>query len=240
MKIYKNIFLAKDIDGFLTDREGQWLYSLARSSTDKGNIVEIGSWKGKSTVWLARGVRDSGAQRKIYAIDPHTGSPEHQKDGKVWTFDQFKKNIAHAGINELIKPIVKFSADAVKDITTPVGFLFIDGAHEYEAVSEDYRLYRPLVKDGGYIAFHDSPWPGVDKFLEEILGNDGFTDVTFTDSLFIGKKTAVLSSKDRFKNRLMLRLTREFQKMNNSSLPKPLKKIAKGLIKLGRDILSQL
>jgi len=96
MKIYKNICLAQDVDGFLTDREGQMLYSLARACQGRGVVVEIGSWKGKSTIWLASGIKDNARKTLLFAIDPHTGSPEHQVFVKVCTFDQFKHNIAAA------------------------------------------------------------------------------------------------------------------------------------------------
>jgi predicted O-methyltransferase YrrM len=63
---------AKDVPGWLTDAEGELLFNLAKSCSGKGVIVEIGSWKGKSTIWMARGSQ-AGHGVKIYAIDPHEG-----------------------------------------------------------------------------------------------------------------------------------------------------------------------
>jgi MMP 1-O-methyltransferase len=237
MKIHKDIFLAQDIDGFLTNREGQLLYSLAAACTGKGVIVEIGSWKGKSTVWLAKGVEVSGKTTVIYAIDPHTGSPEHQKDNaKVWTFDEFQSNIRKAGVESLIKPIIKFSAEAVTHIQNPIELLFIDGAHEYDAVLEDYELYAPLVCEGGFIAFHDTPWPGVDQLMGEVLPCDGFKNVYFTDTLLVGVKTKKVTAKERFKTRLMLWLNRQFQKACTSKAPKTFRTLWKNAVKFLRDI----
>jgi predicted O-methyltransferase YrrM len=67
-----------NIDGWLFEREGELLYDLAKNCTGKGVIVEIGSWKGKSTIWLGKGSK-RGKKVLIYAIDPHTGSPETKR-----------------------------------------------------------------------------------------------------------------------------------------------------------------
>ena len=95
--------LARHIDGWLYDREGELLYHTAKNCTGRGVIVEIGSWKGKSTSWLGRGSKQ-GKGVKIYAIDPHIGSHEHQADGRVWTFEEFKKNIRVSGVDDIIAP----------------------------------------------------------------------------------------------------------------------------------------
>jgi len=85
--------LTQKIDGWLTENEGRLLYRLAKNCRGHGAIVEIGSWKGRSTVWLGKGSM-RGSRTKIYAIDPHIGSSEHQEEnGEVWTFEEFKQNI---------------------------------------------------------------------------------------------------------------------------------------------------
>ncbi len=237
MRIHKNILLAQDIDGFLTNREGQLLYSAAAACQGKGVIVEIGSWKGKSTIWLAQGVKDSKQKTLIYAIDPHTGSPEHQKDNtKVWTFDIFQKNINNAGVAGIIHPIIKTSADAIEHIKNPIELLFIDGAHEYESVLEDYTLYRPLVIDGGFIAFHDTPWPGVEQLMKEILRRDSFKNVYFTDTLLIGQKIQRAGFTDKIKARIMLWLNCQFQNACRSSAPKWTRTLWKNAVKFLRDV----
>lgn len=91
MNIEETKKFANKAEGWLTDKEGETLYSLAKNCKGNGVIVEIGSWKGKSTIWIANGSK-SGNKVKIYAIDPHTGSPEQQKENeKIWTFEEFKK-----------------------------------------------------------------------------------------------------------------------------------------------------
>ncbi|MCS6951010.1 MAG: class I SAM-dependent methyltransferase, partial [bacterium] len=76
--------LTEKVEGWLTVEEGELLYQLARACKGKGVIVEIGSFKGKSTIWLAKGSL-AGAGVRVFAIDPHTGSEEHRQDGQpVW------------------------------------------------------------------------------------------------------------------------------------------------------------
>src|ERR1041385_9078450 len=92
------------VEGWLNEAEGRLLYRLARACSGKGVIVEIGSWKGKSTIQLANGSHD-GRRIKIHAVDPHTGSPEHQSGTPgVWTFDEFQRNIKAAGVRDVVVP----------------------------------------------------------------------------------------------------------------------------------------
>ena len=120
---------------------------------------------------LAEGSKNAGSVR-IYAIDPHTGSSEHREQlGKVWTFDEFKKNIEGAGAGDMVMPIVKTSEEAAGDFTEPVELLFIDGAHDYETVHGDITGFKPLVKEGGLLCGHDYSrrWPGVVRAVNELV-----------------------------------------------------------------------
>jgi len=130
--------LVSEIDGFLSDREGNTLHDLAKKGEGWGSIVEIGSWKGKSTIWIAKAISKNVS---FYAIDPHIGSSEHQTEGPIWTFEEFKQNIARAGVQDKIIPLVQTSEDARRSVDEPLGFLFIDGAHEYEFVKKDFELW---------------------------------------------------------------------------------------------------
>jgi predicted O-methyltransferase YrrM len=93
--------IANRIEGWLSDSEGEFLYKSARGVSGRGVIVGIGSFKGKSTIWLAKGSKD-GDRAKVYAIDPHTGSSEHRKRGDVWTFDHFRENLEMAGVDDIV------------------------------------------------------------------------------------------------------------------------------------------
>ncbi|MBW8005269.1 MAG: class I SAM-dependent methyltransferase, partial [candidate division NC10 bacterium] len=147
--------LVDEVHGWLTHSEGQLLFRLAKACTGRGVIVEIGSWKGKSTIWLAKGSR-SGNKVKIHAIDPHTGSPEEAKSyGKVLTFEEFTANVKNAGVDDTVIPIIKTSSEAAQEFREPIELIFIDGDHQYDMVKLDFELWFPKVIDGGIMAFHD-------------------------------------------------------------------------------------
>lgn len=200
--------LADKLDGWLTDREGELLYNLAKNCTGEGVIVEIGSWKGKSTIWLAKGSK-RGNNVKIYAIDPHTGASEHkERYGEVWTFDEFKENIKNTNVDDIVIPIVKTSAEAAKKFDEPVELIFIDGAHEYELVKLDFELWFPKVIDGGIMAFHDTRRRrGPAKVVEELVyKSKNFKNVRFVDTITFAEKVKQNSIKDRLSNRYGLLL----------------------------------
>ena len=225
--------LVKDVDGFLTNREGEALYKLAAACTG-GVIVEIGSWKGKSTVWLGKGALKAGA-KTLYAIDHHVGSEEHQGEGApVWTFREFENNIEKAGLTGIVQPLVKTSAEARPLVREPIDLLFIDGAHDYESVQEDFRLWFPAVKNKGAVAFHDTPWPGVGRLVSEVLENGQFCRAYFSDTLFFAAKIGQASVFDKIVNRIMFRLSRSFYDVNASSRPKWQKTFMKNIIKMFR------
>ncbi|MBI5732381.1 class I SAM-dependent methyltransferase [Candidatus Jorgensenbacteria bacterium] len=146
---------AAGIDGWLTEAEGLFLYTTAKTIESEKAIVEIGSWKGKSTICLGNGVKE-GNKSKIYAIDPHIGSSDHKLRREGDTFEIFKQNIEIAGLNEYIQAIKKSSEEAAKNFKEQIGFIFIDGGHEYKFASLDFKLWFPKIADGGVIAFHDS------------------------------------------------------------------------------------
>lgn len=153
----KTIQIASAIGGWLTYKEAELLYSLAQQVSTKLVIVEIGSWKGRSTVCLGSGARD-GKGARVYAIDPHTGSAEHKKmfGTSINTFNLFWDNIKNAGLDSFIMPIKKTSVEAAESFHDPVGFIFIDGAHDFTYVNKDVKFWFPKVTNGGVIAFHDS------------------------------------------------------------------------------------
>jgi predicted O-methyltransferase YrrM len=234
--------IVKDIDGWFTDNEGELVYNFARNCKGKGVIVEIGSWKGKSTIWLGNGSKD-GDKIKIYSIDPHIGSSEHHKnDKKIWTFEEFKKNIKYAKVDDMIIPLIKTSEDAAKSFDKPVEFIFIDGAHEYESVKLDMKLWFPKIINGGIIAFHDTiNFSGPKKLVKEsVFKSTVFRNVGFVDSITYGQKVERNTFKDRIRNRYMLLLKhlsefrwslRKLYFDTKSSLPKPIKNIWKNIFR---------
>lgn len=146
------------VKGWLLHSETQHLYQLAKSVKPGLAIVEIGSWKGRSTVCLGQGSLE-GAGNLVVAIDPHTGSMEHWKiygKGNVDTFGEFKKNIQNFGLEKIVQPLVTTSVEAAKNFSSPVGLVFVDGNHSASAVKLDTNLWLPKIVPGSHIAFHDS------------------------------------------------------------------------------------
>lgn len=199
--------LVDKLDGGLAAREGELLYHLARNSMGKGVIVEIGSWKGKSTIWLAKGSK-AGTGAKVYAIDPHTGTSLHAWAGNESTLAEFLQNIQEADVNDIVVPLVKASAEAANGLDEPVELLFVDGDHEYESVKLDYDTWFPKVINGGVIAFHDSmAAPGVRRVIEgDICGSRYFRNVRFVDSITFAQKSRQISIGDKLKNRYIMYL----------------------------------
>jgi len=194
------------VDGWLHPKEARLLYRLASECRGRGAIVEIGSWKGKSTICLARGSL-AGGKASIHAIDPHTGSPEHARAiGVVWTFDEFRRNIENAGMNEMVTPHVDFSSAVAKTFDEPVELIFVDGLHEYEGVKIDFDDWFPKVIEHGHMAFHDSTcWPGVLKCVsEDVFKSRRFRKVRFAKSIVHGEKVARNTFFERVENRIML------------------------------------
>jgi len=193
---YKEIELIKqlvqniDIKHSVSNKEGEFLYNTAKNCT-KDVIVEIGSWKGVSTIWLGKGSK-AGNRVKIYAIDPHLGSPIHRKMyGKVWTFEEFKNNIKMAKVDDIIAPIVKTSEGAEKGWgNKPIEFLWIDGNHEYKFVKLDFDKWFPHLADGGIIAFHGTiNFSGPRKVvIDNIYKSNKFINIGLLDSITFAKK----------------------------------------------------
>jgi predicted O-methyltransferase YrrM len=193
------------VEGWLTPEEGRLLYRLARNCTGAGVIVEIGSWKGKSAIWLGKGSK-AGAKIPVCAVDPHTGSPEHrQRLGEVWTFDEFQANIRAAGLVGLVVPLRQTSEEAACFLDAPVELIFIDGAHEYATVRLDFELWSPKVIAGGIMAFHDADAPGPRAVIEEFVVKPGrFRHCRFVHSILVAQKVQRASAADRLRNRCSL------------------------------------
>ncbi len=194
--------LTARVEGWLQDCEGELLFNLARGCEGRGAIVEVGSWKGKSTIWLGRGSL-AGKKAHVWAVDPHTGSGEHHEAfGSVWTFDEFKKNVTESGLDEVVTPIVKTSEEAALSFREPVELVFIDGAHDYESARRDFELWSPKVVDGGIVALHDTTCGEGPRrvVVESLCGSQRFRGVHLVGSIAYARKVERNSPVDRIKN----------------------------------------
>ena len=159
------------IDGFLFALEGYTLMLLAAKGDAEGQIVEIGSYKGKSTCWLASGSKGAGRE-KVTAVD-HFKSPVLRPDlpaDQEWTsLDEFKENIKLMGLEDDVRVMASDSETAIKTWNQPIRLLFIDGDHSYEASKLDFECWSPFVIQNGYVVFHDiEVWDGVTRFYNEL------------------------------------------------------------------------
>jgi predicted O-methyltransferase YrrM len=156
-KVLSRISKYRDIEGWLSEKEAVGLYDVSSKLGRQSTIVEIGSWKGKSTYCLAMGLKNG----KIFAIDPFNaqgepGSKEiyEQTKGATPLVDQFQNTFKENGLSQKVQAMVGYSNKFV-DQFPAIDFLFIDGDHSIEGCDFDYTNYAHKVKKGGYLAFHD-------------------------------------------------------------------------------------
>ena len=150
--------LVDPVEGFLAEEEARWLFKVAQVVPDGSNLVEVGSYKGRSTCSLALGCR--GTNNRVFAVDPFDGGPDLPTSD---SFLEFSQNLRRCGVSELVVPIVGVSVEVSRNWTQPIQLLFIDGSHKYEDVLADFAGFLPHVVPGGIVAFHDvvETWPGV-------------------------------------------------------------------------------
>ena len=154
------------VKGFLDPKEGDALYSYAKQYSISGSCLEIGSYCGKSAVYLGMAVKENG--QKLYSVDHHKGSEEQQpgeeyfdpdlksKDGNgIDTLPFFLDTIEKSKLQSFVIPIVSTSEEAYEDLDINFDMIFIDGGHSEEAAQKDYDLWTHRINIGGILAIHD-------------------------------------------------------------------------------------
>ena len=164
--------------GFLTEREARFLALAAACSPAQGTILEIGSFKGKSTVGLASIAARYGLA-KVVSVDPHTAPSVTDPDleGQTSSWDDFRANLRKSGVEEAVEVHRAFSRDLARGWDRPIRLLWIDGDHTYVGAKEDIDLFRRHLADGAIVALHDvlHTFEGpIRVFVEELLGSDDF------------------------------------------------------------------
>jgi predicted O-methyltransferase YrrM len=183
--------LSDAVEGMLSNREGRFLYEAARKCTGRGAIVEIGSFNGKSTVWLARGSQ-AGARVPVFCIDPFEESAEYPRPaGSASIFDAFNRNIRRAGVESLVTAFRGTSAERAATWDKPIELLWIDGDHSYAGVKLDFEKFGAHLLDGGLIAFHDTLWTDGPRRVvrESIFGSRQFRQIGITGAITYARKT---------------------------------------------------
>lgn len=152
--------------GFLEEDEGRCLYDVALKASRLGPCLEIGSYCGKSAIYIGMACQQNSGI--LFSIDHHSGSEEQQpgqsyfdpelfdpKLHRVNTFCEFRKTIEKAGIADTVVAMVGRSDVAARCWTTPLSMVFIDGGHTFEAALSDYSCWSPHIMAGGYLLIHD-------------------------------------------------------------------------------------
>lgn len=158
--------VAADARGFMPADEGLALHAWAQRAVAVGPVLEIGTYCGKSTVYLAAGAAAAGGP-PVVSIDHHRGSAEHQpgwpyhepdlldEAGTIDTLPHARATLARAGLEGRVVLVVGDSPQVARLWGTPLGMAFVDGAHTDEAAAADYEGWAPHVACGGVLAVHD-------------------------------------------------------------------------------------
>lgn len=196
---------AGKIEGMLTDKEMLLLYGLAKNGPGKGVILEIGSYKGKSTACLALGTKEA-KREKVFAVDWHEGWKNVVKGG---TFGEFSENMKKCGVEDYVRPVVMKSEDAAvmwRKRNVPIRLLWIDGSHDYKDVRKDFVVWNRFLVEGGIAAFHDSFWGGPYRVVNEYLLKSGkFSCAGMVDYITFAVKSPP-DAEEKKRNRRMLLL----------------------------------
>ena len=191
--------IARAAKGFMPDDEGLALYEAGLDGGRVGPLLEIGSYCGKSAVYLGSAARESGTV--LFTVDHHHGSEENQagwehhdaevvdaRTGRMDTLPFFRRTIGDAGLEDAVIGLLGDSPTVGRFWSSPVGLLFVDGGHSEAVAMADYATWAPFVVPGGVLAIHDvfeDPADGGQApfHVWEQAVSDGFTPLGTTGSL---------------------------------------------------------
>jgi predicted O-methyltransferase YrrM len=158
--------LVNNTKGFLDEEEGICLYETALKASRLAPCLEIGSYCGKSTLYLGAACKET--DNILFSIDHHRGSEEQQpgeeyfdpelfdsQSGRVDTLRMFRKTIESAGIEDSVVPLVCKSEVAASKWATPLSLVLIDGGHSIESAFADYNSWARHIVPGGFLLIHD-------------------------------------------------------------------------------------
>ena len=193
------------VKGFIDHNEGICLYNYALNSSKKGPILEIGSYCGKSTIYLATAAKEYNGC--VYSVDHHTGSEENQvgweyhdielfdeETGRINSFPEFMRNLRKANLLDTVVPIVSDSSLVSRYWKIPLSMVFIDGGHTMEAAFNDFNNWKDKIIKGGILAIHDV-FPNPDdggrppyEIYRKALSEENFKEVEAVKSLRVLEK----------------------------------------------------
>jgi N-succinyldiaminopimelate aminotransferase len=197
---------AEAAKGFMPPDEGLALFETAKAYAPVGPIMEIGTYCGKSTIYLAAAAR--AFAQTVFTVDHHHGSEEHQEGweyhdtslaepgtGRIDTLPQFRETIAAAGLEDDVVAIVGRSPQVARFWRALLGMAFIDGGHTDEAAEADYEGWAPWVTMGGALVIHDvypDPADGGQapyRIYSRALESEEFIEVRAVGSLRVLERT---------------------------------------------------
>ena len=199
--------LINDTKGFMDGDEGRRLYDMALEASRMGPGLEIGSYCGKSALYLGTAFKANKAV--LFSIDHHRGSEEQQpgeeyfdpdlldqRSGLIDTLPLFRRTLQQGGLEETVVPLVCRSDVAARQWATPLSMVFIDGGHAFETARTDMECWAPHIMPGGYLLMHDlfenpadggqAPW----EVFKIAKASGLFQELPRTKSLGVLKKIA--------------------------------------------------
>ena len=199
---------ARAARGFMPEDEGALLHRWARERLPHGPALEVGTYCGKSAVWLGAAAREVGGT--VVTVDHHRGSEENQAGwehhddslvdpdlGVMDTLPTFRRTIRDAGLEEQVVAVVGRSETVGAWWRTPLSLLFVDGGHGVEPARADFRTWPRWVMPDGVLLVHDvfpDPADGGRPPYEDIylpaLASGAFTEVEVVGSMRVLRRTA--------------------------------------------------
>ncbi len=183
----------------MPDDEGLALHDAGLEAAAVGPLLEVGTYCGKSAVYLGAAARAGGTV--CFTVDHHRGSEENQagwewhderlvdpRTGRMDTLPFFRRTMEDAGLEDVVVAVLGSSTTVAAHWGTPLGLVFIDGGHAFDVALADYERWSPHVAPGGLLAFHDvfeRPEDGGQAPYEvwKRAAASGFTPVATTGSL---------------------------------------------------------
>jgi predicted O-methyltransferase YrrM len=199
---------ARAAKGFMPEDEGELLHRWARARLPHGPALEVGTYCGKSAIWLGGAAREVGGT--VFTVDHHRGSEENQAgwehhddslvdptQGLMDTLPTFRRTIAAAGLEEQVVAVVGRSEVVGAWWRTPLSLLFIDGGHGVEPARADFRTWPRWVAADGVLVVHDvfpDPADGGRPPYEDIylpaLASGAFAEVEAVGSMRVLRRTS--------------------------------------------------
>lgn len=193
--------------GFMPEDEGLLLHRVARQQLPLGPALEVGTYCGKSAIYLGAAAREVGGT--VYTVDHHRGSEENQAGwehhdpetvdaefGQMDTLPFFRKAIRRADLEDVVVAVIGRSTTVAKHWRTPLSMLFIDGGHAEEHAQNDYEGWAKWIQPGGMLVIHDvfpdpadGGQPPYHVFLRA-LESGAFTEVEALGSMRVLERTS--------------------------------------------------